>query len=114
MSELFHIESEQSVIGALLIDPNSFDRIDFLKESDFYREDHRTIYRHIALMLAERKPVDVITVAEHMQTAGEHDDIKLHFLGELAANTPSASEAQLRMRSGRLMATAATWMPPQS
>lgn len=91
MSELFHIESEQSVIGALLIDPNSFDRIDFLKESDFYREDHRTIYRHIALMLAERKPVDVITVAEHMQTAGEHADIGLHFLGELAANTPSAS-----------------------
>jgi uncharacterized protein (TIGR00730 family) len=42
-------------------------------------------------MLAERKPVDVITVAEHMQTAGEHDDIGLHFLGELAANTPSAS-----------------------
>ena len=53
-AELFHIESEQSVIGGLLIDPNAFDRIDYLAESDFYREDHRIIFRHIALMLSER------------------------------------------------------------
>lgn len=92
MSDLFHIESEQSVIGGLLIDPAAFDKIDFLKESDFYREDHRTIYRHIAMMLADRKPVDVVTVAESMLSAGiPEDQIGLAFLGELAANTPSAT-----------------------
>ena len=47
-AELFHVDSEQSVLGGLLIDPNAFDRIDFLHESDFYREDHRIIYRQIA------------------------------------------------------------------
>lgn len=92
MSELFHIESEQSVIGGLLIDPNAFDKIDFLKESDFYREDHRIIYRHIALMLADRKPVDVVTLAEFMLSAGiAEDQIGLSHLGEMAANTPSAT-----------------------
>lgn len=92
MSELFHIESEQSVLGGLLIDPNAFDRIDFLAESDFYREDHRIIFRHISLMLAERKPVDVITVAEHLASSGvSEDQIGLAYLGELANNTPSAS-----------------------
>lgn len=61
---MFSIESEQSVIGGLLIDPNACDRIDFLVEGDFYVEDHRLIFRAITLMLAERKPVDVVTVAE--------------------------------------------------
>lgn len=90
--ELFHIESEQSVLGGLLIDPNAFDRIDFLAESDFYREDHRIIFRHIALMLADRKPVDVITVAEHLASSGvSEDQIGLAYLGELANNTPSAA-----------------------
>lgn len=92
MSELFHIESEQSVIGGLLIDPNAFDRIDFLSESDFYREDHRLIFRHIALMLADRKPVDVVTVAESLASAGIRDEqVGLAYLGDLAQNTPSAA-----------------------
>lgn len=91
-AELFHIESEQCVIGGLLIDPNAFDRIDFLVEADFYREDHRLIFRHIALMLAERKPVDVVTVAESLKSAGAPEDqTGLAYLGELAMNTPSAA-----------------------
>lgn len=89
-AELFHVESEQSVLGGLLIDPNAFDRIDFLAESDFYREDHRIIFRHIALMLSERKPIDVVTVAESLASAGD-DQVGLAYLGELQANTPSAA-----------------------
>ena len=91
-AELFHIESEQSVLGGLLIDPNAFEQIDFLSDADFYREDHRIIYRHIALMLAERKPVDVVTVAEALQSSGvRNEQISLAYLGELQANTPSAA-----------------------
>jgi len=91
-AELFHIESEQSVLGGLLIDPKAFDRIDFLAESDFYREEHRLIFRQIALMLAERKPIDVVTVAEALQSSGvPNEQIGLAYLGELQANTPSAA-----------------------
>lgn len=89
---VFSVEAEQSVIGGLLIDPNSFDRIDFLVEGDFYVEDHRLIFRAIALMLAERKPVDVVTVAEFLKSSGvDERRIGLAHLGELVANTPSAS-----------------------
>lgn len=90
-AELFHIESEQSVIGGLLIDPKAFDNIDFLTEKDFYREDHRRIYRAIALMLADRKPVDVITLAEFLASSGDAETIGLAYLGELQMNTPSAA-----------------------
>lgn len=92
MSALFHLESEQSVLGGLLIDPKSFDRIDWLQESDFYREDHRLIFRHIVMMLTERKPVDAVTVAESLASAGvDEDRTGLAYLGELAMNTPSAA-----------------------
>jgi len=92
MSALFHLESEQSVLGGLLIDPKAFDRIDWLQESDFYREDHRLIFRHVLMMLTERKPVDVVTVAESLASAGvDEDRTGLAYLGELAMNTPSAA-----------------------
>ena len=92
MTTLFSVESEQSVLGALLLDPKAFDCIDWLAESDFYRDDHRLIYRHISLLLAARKPVDVVTVAEAMASAGiPEETCGLAYLGELAANTPSAA-----------------------
>lgn len=95
MSSLFHLESEQSVLGGLLIDPKSFDRIDCLQESDFYRDDHRLIFRHIVMMLTERKPVDVVTVAESLASAGvDEERAGLAYLGELAMNTPSAANIQ--------------------
>ncbi len=43
------IEAEQSVLGGLLLDNTAWDRIgDMLAVDDFYRDDHRRIYRHIA------------------------------------------------------------------
>lgn len=92
MTNLYHIESEQSVLGALLQDPSAMDRIDWLAEADFYREEHRLIFRAIAMMLAERKPVDVITVAEVLKSSGvDEQQAGLAYLGELQANTPSAA-----------------------
>ncbi|MCO1498275.1 DnaB-like helicase N-terminal domain-containing protein, partial [Limosilactobacillus reuteri] len=44
----------------------------------------------IALMLAERKPVDVVTVAESLESSGE-SRIGMAYLGDLAMNTPSAA-----------------------
>lgn len=92
MTSLYHIESEQSVIGGLLIDPNAFDRIDWLEESDFYRKDHQIIFSHVVMLVSERKPVDVVTVAESLASSGVDDAyIGLAYLGELASNTPGAS-----------------------
>jgi replicative DNA helicase len=43
------IEAEQSLIGGLLLDNSTWDRVgDQVNESDFYRDDHRRIFRHIA------------------------------------------------------------------
>ena len=87
------IEAEQSVLGGLLLDNAAFDKIaDLVGEGDFYRDEHRRIYRQIRVLLERSKPVDVVTVAEALDLAGEGGETGgLAYLGELAANTPSAA-----------------------
>ncbi len=87
------IEAEQSVLGGLLLDNTAFDRIaDLLSEGDLYRDEHRRIYRQISKLLERNKPVDAVTVAESLDIAGEGGETGgLAYLGELAANTPSAA-----------------------
>jgi len=47
------VEAEQSVLGGLLLENAAWDRIaDLISEADFYRADHRLIYRHISKLIA--------------------------------------------------------------
>src|SRR5574343_1051862 len=87
------IEAEQSVLGGLLLDNESLDRVtDLISEADFYRSEHRLIFQQITRLLERGKPADVITVSESIEQAGLNDDTGgLAYLGELAANTPSAA-----------------------
>jgi replicative DNA helicase len=87
------IEAEQSVLGGLLLDNAAFDKIaDLVGESDFYRDEHQRIFRQISRLLERGKPADAITVAESLDLAGQASETGgLAYLGELAVNTPSAS-----------------------
>lgn len=87
------IESEQSVLGGLMLDNNAWDKIaDIVTDSDFYRHDHRLIYHHICKLLAHNKPADVITVAESLETSAELQTIGgLAYIGAIVQNTPSAA-----------------------
>ncbi|MCX8145320.1 MAG: replicative DNA helicase [Azovibrio sp.] len=87
------IEAEQAVLGGLLLDNLAWDRIgDMIADTDFYRDEHRRIYRRIRSLLEKGKPADVVTVAEALDAAGESEHTGgLAYLGELASNTPSAA-----------------------
>jgi replicative DNA helicase len=87
------VEAEQSVLGGLLLDNNAWERLaDILQESDFYRHDHRLIFRHVIGLLEQGKPADAITVAEALENAGELQNVGgLAYLGALVQNTPSAA-----------------------
>lgn len=93
IQQLFNVEAEQSVIGGLLLDPRAWDSIgDLIAESDFYTESHRLIFRRIGLMSAQGFPIDVVTVAEALESAGDGERTGgLAYLGELAFNTPSVA-----------------------
>ena len=86
------IDAEQSVLGGLLIDNGAFDKIgDVVTEGDFYRDDHRRIFRHISRLIEKSKPADMITVDEAIRTSEDKDKTGgITYLAALAGNTPSA------------------------
>jgi replicative DNA helicase len=86
------VEAEQSLLGGLLLDNQAFDKIaDLVTAEDFYRDDHRRIYRHLAKLIEHAKPADVVTVAESIEASEDKDRTGgPAYLGSLAQNTPSA------------------------
>ena len=86
------IDAEQSVLGGLLIDNGAFDKIgDVVTEGDFYRDDHRRIFRHISRLIEKSKSADMVTVDEAIRTSEDKDKTGgITYLAALAGNTPSA------------------------
>jgi replicative DNA helicase len=86
------VEAEQSLLGALLLDNLAFDRVaDLVSSDDFYRDDHRRIWRHVVKLVEAGKPADVVTVSESIEASEDRDKTGgAAYLGALAQNTPSA------------------------
>jgi replicative DNA helicase len=87
------VEAEQSVLGGLLLENEALDRIaDILNQADFYRHDHRLIYVHIAKLIEQNRPADIVTVAESLENSAELSSVGgIAYLGALAQNTPTAA-----------------------
>ena len=86
-------EAESSVLGGLLLDNNSWDKVaDLLVEADFYRYEHRLVFASITSLVNTNRPADVITVFEHMQSQGKAEEIGgLAYLNSLAQYVPSSA-----------------------
>lgn len=91
------IESEQSVLGGLMLSNEAWEKIgDIVAVGDFYRNDHRAIYVAIAKLIGDNKPADVLTVAERLKITGELQSIGgLSYLHTLTEGTPSAANIKL-------------------
>ena len=87
------LEAEQSVLGGLLLDNTAWDKVaDVVTERDFYRQDHRLIFRSIAILAEKDEPLDVITLSTWLKDRDELDNAGgLAYLGTLAKDTPSAA-----------------------
>lgn len=91
------IEAEQSLIGGILLaGSKAFDQIEgMVSEANFYRDDHCRIYAAAKLLYDAGKPIDAVTVADLLDTRHEGDLTGgLAYLGEIASNTPSASNVR--------------------
>ena len=87
------VEAEQSVLGGLMLENTAWERVaDLVNEQDFYRADHRAIWKQIVRLIDENKPADVVTVAEALESLEQLDQAGgLAYLAALAQNTPSAA-----------------------
>ena len=87
------IEAEQAVLGGLMLDNLYWDKVvELLKESDFYRPNHRLIFHAMENLSRRSQPFDVLTLTEFLKTAGELEQVGGDvYLFELAKNTPTVS-----------------------
>ena len=70
------VEAERSVIGGLLISPEGWDAIaEIVVAEDFYRPEHRAIFRQIAKLVDLGQPVDV---NDFVPAAASHGTPRLH------------------------------------
>jgi len=87
------IEAEQAVLGGLMLANDAWDRIaDRITEEDFYRREHRLLFRAIGELADQDQPRDAVTVSEWLQQRGELDNVgNLAYIAQLAQETPSAA-----------------------
>ena len=85
--------AERAVLGGLMLDTGAWDAIaSLVTPDDFYRGEHRTIFRAMEWLAADNKPLDIVTLAESLESHGELEAIGgLPYLSDLAESTPSAS-----------------------
>ena len=87
------IEAEQAVLGGAFLDKEAWDKVvERVREEDFYRKDHRIIFRAISALSEDGQPYDIVTVAEWLENHQLLDEAGgMRNLAALAENTPSAS-----------------------
>lgn len=87
------VESEQNVLGGLMLAPERLSSVQMvLRENDFYRRDHRLIWRAICELAEKRKPIDAVTLGEWLEAMCLSEQIGgPGYLYDLAKDTASAS-----------------------
>lgn len=83
------IEAEQSVLGALLLQPEALDRIEWLQPEHFYRDGHRKIFAAARKLIEGNRGCDVVLLSEALG-ADLMPSGGIGYIASLAQNTPSA------------------------
>ena len=90
-----NIEAEESVLGSMLLSKDAIAEVlELLREDDFYRPAHRTVFRSILELYGHGDAVDAVTVQEELRRNGALADIGgAPFLHTLVASVPTAANA---------------------
>ena len=70
-----NIEAEEAVLGAVLINPESLGRIEFLKPESFYKPSHKIIFKAMLDMYRNNIPIDIVTVSEYLRNEDKLESI---------------------------------------
>lgn len=85
------IEAEQAILGGLMLENQALDKITSkLCEQDFYRGEHRILFRAMLNLTQKNQPFDLVTIIDHLKSVQTLEDAGGEtYLFELASNTPS-------------------------
>jgi replicative DNA helicase len=84
--------AEQSVLGAVFLDPNVLDNLTFLEDRDFSLGRHQSIYKVMRWLERKGQPVDIITVTDAIAKFGQIENIGgVSYLSQLVESCPSTA-----------------------
>ena len=89
------VPAEQSVIGAMLLSKDAIaDVVEVIREGDFYRPAHQTVYACILDLYSRGEPADAVTVSAELTRIGELSRIGgVSYLHTLVSTVPTAANA---------------------
>lgn len=88
------LSAEQSVLGAVLLDPNVLDEITFLEPRDFSNVLHKQLFKVMRYLHEQNKPVDIVTVTEEYNKFGKVEEMGgVSYLMQLADSVPTTANA---------------------
>lgn len=99
-------EAEEAVIGAVLINPDSYFDLSFLPADDFYIHRNKWIWQAFAQLSEARMPIDLLTVSDALGNSGKLEDVggSAYIMG-LIGQVPSSLNAESYARIVQAHAT---------
>ena len=87
------VEAEQSVLGSILVKPESFEKIaGMLSPDDFYMEEHKAIFSAVTDMFLNSRTIDTVTLVDALVQGGYRDKSGgIQYLTQIAQVVPSAA-----------------------
>lgn len=71
-----NLEAERSVLGAILIDNDTFNvAAALIAPAAFFRDAHRRIFERMGDLSERNQPIDLVTLKEALERAGELDEV---------------------------------------
>jgi replicative DNA helicase len=88
-----NLEAEESILGGLLVDPESINKVvDLINTEDFYKDAHGKIYDAMVGLYEKNEPIDIVTVSSSIRDKGILDKIGgVTYLNTLVDLMPSAA-----------------------
>ncbi|MGL5507189.1 MAG: replicative DNA helicase, partial [Paraclostridium sp.] len=90
------VESEQSILGSILLDKDAMITVsETIKPDDFYKEAHKIIYECMIVLSNKGEPIDLITLTEELRKQGHLDDVGgISYITSLSTIVPTTSNVK--------------------
>jgi replicative DNA helicase len=91
-----NVEAEESVLGSMLIEAGAvLTATEILVPEDFYKENHRIIFRNMIEMTEAQEAVDMVTLSDKLRASGELERVGgMSELARLANFVPTAANVE--------------------
>lgn len=86
-----NLSAEQSVLGAVFLDPSVLDEITFLEYRDFKNPVHADIYKAMRWLEDRQKPIDFVSVMELYVQANKQQEMTSTYMLQLAESCPTTA-----------------------